>query len=79
MWGGYQPGFPRVLDSEEKKLMSSVMEVCHLATGRWEQKPTTSTSPLGMWGYASAAIGNKIFYYGSYCNHGNCYHNSLQF
>ena len=77
MWGGDQPGLPQVHDSEEKKSMCSVMEVCHLATGRWEQKPTAGTPPLGVWGYASAAIGNKIYYYGGDCNHAGCYHNSL--
>ena len=77
MWGGLQSGPLEVHDNEEKKSMSSVMEVCHLATGRWEQKPTTGTPPLGIWGYASAAIGKKIFYYGGYCGHGDCYHNSL--
>ena len=41
MWGGDQPGLPEVHNSEEKKSISSVMEVCRLATGRWEQKPTT--------------------------------------
>ena len=77
MWGGDQRGLPEVYDSEEKKSMCSVMEVYHLATGRWEQKPTTGTPPLGVSGYASAAIGNKIFYYCGNCNHGSCYHNSL--
>ena len=49
--------------------MSSVMEVCHLPSGRWEQKPTTGTPPLGVRGYAAAAIGNEIFYYGGWCGH----------
>ena len=77
MWGGSQPGLPEVHDSEEKRAMCSVMEVCHLASGRWEQKPTTGTPPLGVRGYAAAAIGNKIFYYGGSCSHYPCYHNSL--
>ena len=77
MWGGLQPGLPEVHNSEEKKAMSSVMEVCHLASGRWEQKPTTDTPPLGVRVYAAAAIGNEIFYYGGFCGHGGCYHNSL--
>ena len=38
MWGGRQRGLPWVHNSEEKKSMSSVMEVCHLPSGRWEQK-----------------------------------------
>ena len=77
MWGGGQPGLPYVHDSEEKKSMSSVMEVCYLPSGRWEQKPTTGTPPLGVRGYAAAAIGNEIFYYGGYCGHDDCHHNSL--
>ena len=77
MWGGYQPGLPRVHDDEEKKALSLVMEVCHLASGRWEQKPTTGTPPLGVYGYASAVIGREIFFFGGYCGHIGCYHNSL--
>ena len=77
MWVGLQLSLPEVHNSDEKRAMCSVMEVCHLATGRWEQKPTTGTPPLGIWNYASAAIGNKIFYYGGFCGHGNCSHNNL--
>ena len=77
MWGGYQSGLPEVHDSEEKKASSSVMEVCDLASGRWEQKPTTGTPPLGVYDYAAAVIGREIFFFGGYCGHGDCYHNSL--
>ena len=77
MWGGDQPDLPLVHDSEKKRAMCSVMEVCHLPSGRWEQKPTTGTPPLGVRGYAAAAIGIEIFYYGGYCGHDGCYHNSL--
>ena len=77
MWGGDQPGLPWVHDSEEKKAATSVMEVCHLASGRWEQKPTTGTPPLGVYGYAAAVIGREIFFFGGHCGHGDCYHNNL--
>ena len=77
MWGGGQPDLPYVHDSEEKKAATSVMEVCHLASGRWEQKPTTGTPPLGVHGYAAAVIGREIFFFGGHCGHGDCYHNSL--
>ena len=62
MWGGGQPDLPYLHNNEKKKSMSSVMEVCHLASGRWEQKPTTGTPPLGVYGYASAVIGREIFF-----------------
>ena len=77
MWGGAQPDLPAVHNNEKKKSMCSVMEVCHLGTGRWEQKPTTGNPPLGVIGYAAAAIGNQIFYFGGWCNHGDCRNNSL--
>uniref|UniRef100_A0A1X7ST78 Uncharacterized protein n=2 Tax=Amphimedon queenslandica TaxID=400682 RepID=A0A1X7ST78_AMPQE len=78
MWGGRdQPGLPTVHNNEKKKSMCSVMEVYHLVTGRWEQKPTTGNPPLGVWGYAAVAIGNEIFYFGGYCGHDQCHHNSL--
>ena len=77
MWGGYQPCLPDIHDNEKKKLISSVMEVCHLPSGRWEQKPTTGTPPLGVAGYGSAVIGSQIYFFGGACGHFGCYHNSL--
>ena len=77
MWGGYQPSLPFVHDNETKRSMTSVIEIYHLLTGRWEQRPTTGTPPLGVTGYASTSIGNNIYYFGGYCNHDDCYHNSL--
>uniref|UniRef100_A0A1X7UFZ0 Uncharacterized protein n=1 Tax=Amphimedon queenslandica TaxID=400682 RepID=A0A1X7UFZ0_AMPQE len=78
MWGGRQwPDLPEVHNNEKKKSMCSVMEVCHLRTGRWEQKPTTGNPPLGVMNYAAAAIGREIFYFGGYCGHDDCCHNIL--
>ena len=77
MWVGVQAGLPWVHDSEEKKAATSVMEVCSLASGRWEQKPTTGTPPLGVYGYAAAVIGREIFFFGGDCGHTGCYHNSI--
>ena len=77
MWGGDQTDLPAVYNNEKKKSMCSVMEVCHLGTGRWEQKPTTGNPPLGVVNYVAAAIGNEIFYFGGYCNYLGFYNNSL--
>ena len=77
MWGGNQPGLPKVHNNEMKKSFCSVVEVCHLPTGEWVQKPTTGDPPLGVIGYAAAVIRNEIYFFGGHCNHVGCYHNSL--
>ena len=77
MWGGFQDDLPREYDNEEKKSFCSVMEVCHLPTGEWVQKPTTGDPPLGVVGYAAAVIRNEIFFFGGDCGHGYFCYNSL--
>ena len=77
MWGGYINGLPNVHDDEVKRTMTSVIELFHLPTGRWEQQPTNGTSPLGVSNYASTVISNTIYYFGGHCNHDKCRHNSL--
>lgn len=77
MWGGYQRNLSYEHDSGKKQAITSVVEVCHLPSGKWEQKHTTGKPPLGVWGYASAVIGNEIYFFGGACNHDNCHHNSL--
>ena len=44
---------------------------------RWEQCSTTGTPPLGVRGYATCRTGGDVFYFGGYCGHGMCYHNSI--
>ena len=53
MWGGLGSG-----------VRYDVMEVYHLPTGAWDQKPTTGTPPPGTWAYSSVAIGKNIYYFG---------------
>ena len=77
MWGGNIDGLPKVHDNEVKMMMTSVIEVFDLPSGMWEQRPTNGKPPLGVWGYASTVIGNRIYYFGGYCSHGKCCHNSL--
>uniref|UniRef100_A0A1X7TPK6 Death domain-containing protein n=3 Tax=Amphimedon queenslandica TaxID=400682 RepID=A0A1X7TPK6_AMPQE len=78
MWGGLHDDLPELVhNNEKKKSMCSVVEVCHVPTGEWVQKPTTGDPPLGVWGYAAAVIRNEIFFFGGYCGHDQCYHNSL--
>ena len=77
MWGGNIDGLPKVHDNEVKWRMTSVIDIFHLPTGKWEQRPTNGKPPLGVNSYASTVISNRIYYFGGRCNHDKCRHNSL--
>ena len=77
LWGGYQKGMPEVHDSAEKRQFSSSVEVFDVNTGCWEQRTTSGTPPLGVRGYACVAVRNDLYYFGGYCGHRDCHHNSV--
>ena len=52
MWGGVW------------SVVHDVMDVYHLPTGAWDQKPTTGTPPQGTYAYSSIAIGKELFFFG---------------
>ena len=63
MWGG------------AGSVVHDVMDVYHLPTGAWDQKPTTGTPPPGTCGYSSIAIGKNLFYFGG--GYAGVYQNSI--
>ena len=77
MWTGRMRGLPQVHDSPEKKAFVSSVDVFHLESGDWIQQLTSGTPPLGVRGYACAAVGDELHYFGGYCGHGDCYHNGV--
>ena len=78
LWGGYQYGMPEVYDSAEKRQFYSSVEVFDMNTGCWEQRTTRGTPPLGVQGYScSVAVRNELHYFGGWCGHSSCYHNSV--
>ena len=77
LWAGDQNEAPRVHDSAEKRAFLSQVEVFHMQKGSWEQQATSGAPPLGMEGYACVAVDSDLHYFGGYCGHGDCYHNSV--
>ena len=77
MWGGAINELPMEHDSQVKKRLLSCVEVFHIGSGDWKRKKTNGNPPLGVKEYGSAAVGDTLYFFGGYCNHGSCYHNSI--
>ena len=77
VWAGGQDGLPRVHDSEEKRKFASNIQHFTLSTGQWVSRATTGTPPLGVIGYSCTAIDNQLYYFGGWCGHDDCLHNSI--
>ena len=76
-WGGYQEGLDASHDSPSKRQCTSAIDAFNLLSGVWSSKPTRGTPPLGFRGVSCTTINNNIYYFGGFCGHDNCYHNSL--
>ena len=70
-------GIPEVHDSPEKRELLSSVDVFQSDCGDWIRRETSGTPPLGVNGYCCAAVGDSLYYFGGYCGHVDCYHNSV--
>ena len=77
LWGGDQRGMPKVHDSDEKRQFYSSVEVFDVNTGCWQKRTTRGTPPLGVERYSCVAVRNELHYFGGWCGHSSCYHNSV--
>ena len=77
VWAGDQAGLPKVHDSEEKRRITSNIQHFTPSTGQWITRGTTGTPPLGVRAYCCTAINDQLYYFGGYCGHDDCYHNSI--
>ena len=77
MWAGEQYEMPEVHDSAKKRSLVSKVEVFNVNTGCWEQRATSGTPPLGVAGYSCVTVRNDLYYFGGWCGHSSCYHNSV--
>ena len=76
-WGGNQKDLPKVHENEEKKKITSSIDLFHLPSFKWKRRSTSGTPPVGVLGYACTNIDNKLFYCGGCCKPDDCYHNNL--
>ena len=72
-----QPNLPEVHCSERKTKLTSIIDEFDVPSGNWRQVKTTGQPPLGIRGYACASIGEKLYYFGGFCGHDWCRHNTL--
>ena len=79
MWGGDSDDLPHVHNSVEKMKVTSQVQIFDITTGKWNNHSTRGTPPLGVDGYlcTTSTVDNKIYYFGGYCGHDECFHNSL--
>uniref|UniRef100_A0A1X7SGK4 Uncharacterized protein n=1 Tax=Amphimedon queenslandica TaxID=400682 RepID=A0A1X7SGK4_AMPQE len=77
VWAGDQDGLPGVHDSEEKRRIASHIQHFTPSTGQWISRGTTGTPPLGVMQYCCTAINDLLYYFGGYCGHDDCFHNSI--
>ena len=77
IWGGGQYNLPQVHNSYQKNRLTSQIEIFNITSGKWDSKPTSGDPPLGVAGYVCTTFKDKIYYFGGWCFHGDCYHNSI--
>ena len=68
MWAGLcgllKEDDPSVHDSRQKRKIASFVDIFDLKSGNWKQEPTSGTPPLGIGGYACAAVDDELHYFG---------------
>ena len=77
LWGGNSDDLPCVHNSEAKRKVTSCVQVFDITTGKWNNQSTRGSPPLGVTGYFCTTVDDKIYYFGGYCGHDECFHNSL--
>ena len=75
LFGGFQ--VPSVHDNDEKRRLTSQIAIFNITSGVWNFRSTSGNAPLGVKGYLCTSINDKIYYFGGWCHHDICYHNSL--
>ena len=76
-WGGDQKELPMVHYNEDKRKMTSLVDIINFPTFKRERKSTTGTPPASVMYYACTNMHSNILYFGGNCHNFYCFHNSL--
>uniref|UniRef100_A0A1X7TFU0 Uncharacterized protein n=1 Tax=Amphimedon queenslandica TaxID=400682 RepID=A0A1X7TFU0_AMPQE len=77
VWAGHHNSFPQIHSSAEKRKITCDVQHFTLSTGEWITRGTTGTPPLGIIEYCCTAINGQLYYFGGWCGHDDCHHNSI--
>uniref|UniRef100_A0A1X7T6U1 Uncharacterized protein n=1 Tax=Amphimedon queenslandica TaxID=400682 RepID=A0A1X7T6U1_AMPQE len=77
LWAGNQVDLPAVHDSLQKRELTSRVDVYQLSTADWSSHLTRGTPSLGVMAYSCTTSHSNICYFGGWCGHDDCYHNTL--
>ena len=75
LWGGND--VPFVHNNDEKRRLTSQIAIFNITSGIWNSRPTNGSPPLGVKGYFCTSSNDKIYFFGGWCHHDKCHHNSL--
>ena len=75
LWGGNE--VPFVHNNDEKRRLTSQIAIFNITSGIWNSRTTNGSPPLGVKEYLCISSNDKIYYFGGWCQHNHCYHNSL--
>ena len=65
-------------DSDEKRNLTSFVEVFDIPSLSWSRVPTVGIPPAAVMNYSCASISDTVYYFGGYCKRlVDCYHNDV--
>ena len=64
-------------DSDEKRNLTSFVEIFDIPSLSWSRVPTVGIPPAAMVFYSCASISDTIYSFGGRCKPGDCYHNNV--
>lgn len=78
IWAGCTRSLPATCSAPLKTELMKRVAVLDMASNLWSHRITNGPCPPGVYGSAFTSDGeNRIFHFGGYCGHEQCWHNCL--